>query len=137
VLPRRVVEELDQKKYTARDDLADRTRRLLSQLPTQLVPTKGGPAPLRDGVTIEIPVDDEPRARTLDGDQEVLDTCRELRSCGQRFVLVTGDTGMTMRRGPKTPKWWRCLTGTAVASWPPRSHLRLESVVFGDAMIDL
>jgi PIN domain len=97
VLPLRVVEELDEKKYTARDDLADRARRLLSQLRTHLAPTAGGPTSLRSGVTIEVPVDDEPRRRTVDADQEILDTCRELRSGGQSVVLVTDDTGMTLR----------------------------------------
>lgn len=97
VLPLRVVEELDEKKYAGRGDLADRARRLLSQLRAQLAVTSGGPVLIRDGVTIEIPVDDDPRRRTLDADQEILDVCRELRSGGQRVVLVTDDTGMTCR----------------------------------------
>ena len=59
--------------------------------------TAGGPVALRDGVTIEIPVDDEPRSVTLDADHEILDVCRELRSGGQRVVIVTDDTGMTCR----------------------------------------
>jgi hypothetical protein len=103
VLPLRVVEELDEKKYTARDNLADRARRLLSQLRTQLAPLAGGPTPLREKVTIEVPVDDGPRRRTLDADQEILDTCRELQSGGQGVTLVTlvtlvtDDTGLTLR----------------------------------------
>ncbi len=100
VIPLRVVEELDEKKYTARDNLADRARRLLSQLRTQLAPSAGGPTPLREKVTIEVPVDDGPRRRTLDADQEILDTCRELQSGGQgvTFVtLVSDDTGITLR----------------------------------------
>jgi len=100
VLPLRVVEEIDEKKYTAREDLADRARRLLSQLRTQLAPTAGGPAPLRENVTIEVPVDDGPRRRTVDADQEILDTCRELQSGGQGVTLVTlvtDDTGLTLR----------------------------------------
>ncbi|MGH2888899.1 MAG: PIN domain-containing protein [Solirubrobacteraceae bacterium] len=97
VLPLRVVEELDEKKYTARDDLADRARRLLSQLRTQLAPTAGAPTSLRTGVTIEVPVDDGPRQRTVDADQEILDTCRELKSGGGPVVLVTDDTGVNLR----------------------------------------
>jgi predicted ribonuclease YlaK len=97
VLPLRVVEELDEKKYTARDNLADRARRLLSQLQTQLATSAGGPTPLRENVTIEVPVDDGPRRRTLDADQEILDTCRELQSGGQGVTLVTDDTGMNLR----------------------------------------
>jgi len=97
VLPLRVIEELDEKKYTARDNLADRARRLLSGLRNQLAPTSGGPTPLRAGVTIEVPVDDGPRRRTLDADQEILDTCRELQFGGEAVVLVTDDAGMTLR----------------------------------------
>lgn len=100
VLPLRVVEELDEKKYTARDNLADRARRLLSQLRSQLAPSAGGPTPLRDNVTIEVPVDDGPRQRTLDADQEILDACRELQSVGEGVTLVTlvtDDTGMSLR----------------------------------------
>lgn len=100
VIPLRVVEELDEKKYTARDNLADRARRLLGQLRSQLAPSAGGPTPLRENVTIEVPVDDGPRRRTLDADQEILDTCRELQFGGHgvTFVtLVSDDTGMTLR----------------------------------------
>lgn len=49
VLPLRVIEELDEKKYTARAKLADRARRLLSQLRTELAPNSGGPTELREG----------------------------------------------------------------------------------------
>lgn len=97
VLPLRVVEELDEKKYAGRVDLADRSRRLLSHLRSVLEPTKGAPCELRFGVTIEVPIDDEPRRRPMDADQEILDTCREFRSGGQRVVLVTGDAGMCLR----------------------------------------
>ncbi len=100
VLPLRVIEELDVKKYTARDNLADRARRLLSQLRTQLAPTSGGPVWIREGVTIEVPVEDGPRRRTMDADQEILDTCRELQSDGQGValvVLITDDTGLSLR----------------------------------------
>lgn len=97
VLPLRVIEELDAKKYTAREDLADRARRLLSQLRSMLAPTAGSPVELRGGVTIELPVDDEPRHRNLDADQEILETCQELQSAGAPVVLVSDDTGMFLR----------------------------------------
>jgi hypothetical protein len=97
VLPLRVIEELDEKKYTARDDLADRARRLLSQLRTQLAPTAGLPARLRDRVSIEVPVDDGPRHRPLDADQEVLEVCSDFKALGRPTFLVTGDTGLAIR----------------------------------------
>jgi predicted ribonuclease YlaK len=82
VLPVRVIEELDEKRYIARDDLADRARRLLSQLRAQLALSAGGPTFLREAVTIEVPVDDEPRQRTLDADQEILDLLPSAQGCG-------------------------------------------------------
>ena len=67
VLPLRVVEELDEKKYTAaRSEIADRARRLLSQLWTLLGPSAGGPVEIRPGVTIEVPIDEGPRQVPLD-----------------------------------------------------------------------
>lgn len=51
-------------------------------------------------MTIEVPVDDGPRRRTLDADQEILDVCRELQYGGQEVVLVTDDTGITLRAWP-------------------------------------
>ena len=97
ILPIRVIEEMDEKKYTARDDLADRARRVLSQLRSLLEEKKGGPTKLCDGVTIEASVFDEPRQRTLDADQEILNCCLELISGDGEVVLVTGDTGMRLR----------------------------------------
>jgi hypothetical protein len=98
VLPLRVIEELDEKKYARRqDDVPDRARRLLSQLWARLAPTAGKPVELREHVTIEVPIDTGPRARPLDADQEILDTCEELSNVGQEVVLVTGDTGIGVR----------------------------------------
>lgn len=97
VLPLRVIEELDEKKYTARHDLADRARRLLSQLWDRLSDSPGAPVPLRDKVTIEVPVEDGTRIRTADADQEILEGCEQLRNVGRPPILVTGDTGMSLR----------------------------------------
>jgi hypothetical protein len=97
VIPLRVIEELDEKKYTARSNLAERARRLLSQLRVVMAPG-GAPGRLRDGVTVEVPLEGGGRARSADADQEVLDTCRELALVsGQPVTLVTADTGMTLR----------------------------------------
>jgi hypothetical protein len=95
VIPLRVFEELDEKKYTARDDKAYWARRLLRML--GLGPAKGGPAPLAEGVTVEVPVDRRPRRRAVDADQEVLDTCETVTRVGGLVVLVTGDCGMAIR----------------------------------------
>ncbi len=97
VLPLRVVEELDEKKYTSRGDLADRARGLLSQLWQRLGESAGGPVPLRENTTIEVPVEDGRRERSLDADEEILDSCEQLRNVGRAPILVTGDTGMSLR----------------------------------------
>jgi hypothetical protein len=96
VIPLRVIEELDEKKYTARSNLADRSRDLLSQLRCQLASTNG-PADLDETTTIEVLTDDGPRRRSHDADQEILDACKLLHAIGSPIALVTGDTGMTIR----------------------------------------
>ena len=49
------------------------------------------------GNGVEVFVDEEPRRRTLDADQEVLDTAVELAGLGQDLVLVTDDAGLELR----------------------------------------
>ncbi len=105
ILPLRVVEELDFSKYRERDDIAKTARALLSQLWKLLEPTSGGPAQIRDGVTIEVPLDDGPRQRTLDADQEILDQCLMLKALGKSPMLISDDTGLSIRataQGVKT-----------------------------------
>lgn len=97
VIPLRVLDELDEKKYTARDDRADWARRLLSRLWTSLGPVGANPVPLAEGVTVEVPVSQGPRRRTLDADQEVIDTCEDIRRLGRSVDLITGDYGMCIR----------------------------------------
>jgi hypothetical protein len=98
VLPLRVIEELDDKKYARRqDNVPDRARRLLSQLWAKLGPKAVGPVELRENVTIEVPIETGPRSRPLDADTEILDTCEEISNVGQEVVLVTGDNGLGLR----------------------------------------
>lgn len=97
VIPLRVVEELDEKKYTARPDLADRARRLLSDLRARVVEAEESPIDIRDGVSLDFYLDDEPRRRTVDADQEVLETCIRLASTEADVRLVTDDAGLELR----------------------------------------
>jgi rRNA maturation endonuclease Nob1 len=97
VVPLRVLDELDEKKYTARDDKADWARRLLSRLWRTVGPVGGEPVRLTDGVTVEVPIGHGRRRRTVDADQEVIDTCDTIRRAGGSVVLVTGDYGMAIR----------------------------------------
>jgi rRNA-processing protein FCF1 len=97
VVPLRVIEELDEKKYAASERLRGRARNVLPKLDEALGP-KGGTGELGKGVTIEVPVDPGPRDRPLDADREVLDACHELRQfSGRTTTLITGDTGMRRR----------------------------------------
>ncbi len=88
---------MDDKKWLAREDLAARARGVLRELWGLLNVTGGGPARLRDNVTIEVPIDDEPRHRPLAADQEILDTCEQVRNVGQPVWLITGDTGLSLQ----------------------------------------
>jgi hypothetical protein len=97
VIPLRVVEELDLKKWGANERLSARARDLLPRLLKTLGPG-GAPGGLRDDVTVEVPVPTRPRLRPVDADEEVLTTCEEIRALsGQDAVLVTGDASMTIR----------------------------------------
>lgn len=96
IVPLRVIEELDEKKYARRDDLADRARRILPQL-EGLLGSGGKPGAVREGVTIEVPVG-EGRIRPDNADEEILGVAQELRQFGpQQVSLVTADTAMRIR----------------------------------------
>lgn len=98
VVPLRVIEELDEKKYTSRDPkLRQRARDLLSQLWHRLADLAGAPVPLGDKVTIEVLVEEGRRVRSLDADEEILDECEQLRNLSQLPILLTGDTAMSLR----------------------------------------
>ena len=95
IIPIRVIEELDEKKYSGRRGLAKRARRILPQLEHLLRAENGQ---LASGVTVGVPVDSGPRQRPVDADEEILLTCRELKHfSGRDVVVVTGDTGMLLR----------------------------------------
>lgn len=97
VVPLRVIEELDAKKYARQDQLAKRARSILPALEAVLG-RAGSPGQLQPNVTIEVPVDPAPRKRPADADQEILDSCGELRQLtGRELTLVTADTAMRIR----------------------------------------
>jgi hypothetical protein len=97
VVPLRVVEELDLKKWGESKRLAARARDLLPRLLKVLGPG-GSPGRLRDHVTLEVPAPVRPRDRPDDADEEILATCEELSALsGQEAMLVTGDASMRIR----------------------------------------
>lgn len=97
ILPLRVIEELDQKKYSQRKKLATRARRVLPQLRSWLGPI-GAPSQMATGTTLEVMVDPGPRQRPADADEEILANCRELIQFGTvRLSLLSADTAMAIR----------------------------------------
>jgi len=97
VIPLRVVEELDAKKYDRQKDVAYRARVALRGLDAVLGPA-GAPGELCPGVTIEVPIDERSRLRPADADGEILDDCRELALItGRSITLVTRDMAMRLR----------------------------------------
>jgi predicted ribonuclease YlaK len=99
ILPLRVIEELDAKKYSRRKSLSNRARRLLPQL-AKVIGSSGEPGDLRPGVTIEVTVDPGPRLRPEDADEEVLAACAELRQfSATEITLISADTAMRLRAG--------------------------------------
>jgi hypothetical protein len=97
MVPLRVIEELDAKKYSGSKTLSSRARDLLPRL-ERLVGEAGEPREVRTGVTLEIPVDPSPRYRPQDADEEILAFCAELpQLTGTNAILVTGDTSMRLR----------------------------------------
>ena len=97
IIPLRVIEEIDAKKYAKSIELAKRARDVLPTLELH-IGRAGSPQQLIDAVTLEVPVLTGPRERPDDADEEILNTCLELgQFSGQPVTLVTGDTGMRLR----------------------------------------
>jgi rRNA-processing protein FCF1 len=97
VIPLRVIEELDAKKYSESDKIRDRARKRLPHL-YKLVGAGGAPKELGDYATIEVFIEPGPRVRPADADTEILETARDLRRLTATDVtIVTGDTGMRLR----------------------------------------
>ena len=100
VVPLRVVDEVDQKKYARRGDLQRRARKRLRLLNTYLEM----PEDIRPGVQLEVvswrdlELSGFPRPE-VPADVDILDTCEALRvyaSAGD-VSMITSDVGMTIR----------------------------------------
>jgi rRNA-processing protein FCF1 len=119
VVPLRVVEELDAKKYSGSGKLASRARALLPLI-ERLVDDDGSPGELTEGVTIEVYAEAGPRVKLDDADEEILAFCSEFAALtGGPVTLVTNDTAMRLRaRAQGTPvfalpeKYARVQTGS-------------------------
>jgi rRNA-processing protein FCF1 len=97
VLPLRVIEELDAKKYTESEKIRRKARELLPKL-RSFVGSGGTPKAVRDDTTIEVFIEPGPRSRPSDADTEILETAHELhRLSGKAVTIATADTGMALR----------------------------------------
>lgn len=96
LIPLRVIEELDAKKYSRRPDLSKRARRILPKLESLVRGQRAGQ--LSECVRVGVPIDPGPRLRPADADEEILDTAREIGQLGGKPVtVVSGDTAMLIR----------------------------------------
>jgi predicted ribonuclease YlaK len=95
VVPLRVIEELDAKKYSGNSALSERARSVLPWLQDRILRAEGR---IREDTTIEVPIDPARRPPPADADREILDECEELRAFGEHGVtLITTDTALRLR----------------------------------------
>jgi rRNA-processing protein FCF1 len=113
MVPLRVLEEIDARKYSDSKRLRAIARGLLPWIDA-LFPGGPGPMDLREGAIIELLLADRPRYRPSDADEEILDVCHDVLQFAGRVKLMTGDTGVRSRatseglealRVPES--WWR------------------------------
>jgi hypothetical protein len=100
IIPLRVLEELDAKKYDApRKQTRQAARDTLSWLERSF--SGGGTGPVSVGsntaATLEIYLADSPRWRPQDADEEILEVCHEVRLLAGRAKILTGDNGFRLR----------------------------------------
>jgi len=99
VIPLRVIEELDGKKYSDSRRQRERARAVLPQL-TARIGRLNEPARLSEGVTLEMLAEAGPRNKPADADEEILDTARELWEFSAQqggVTLITNDVSMCAR----------------------------------------
>jgi hypothetical protein len=100
IVPLRVLEELDAKKYEApRPETRQAARNALSWLEQLFEGPGTGPVPIgsQGDTTLEIYLSDRPRWRPDDADEEILQVCHEVRMLNGRAKVVTGDNGFRLR----------------------------------------
>jgi predicted ribonuclease YlaK len=123
MLPLRVIEEIDAKKYGGNARLSQVARELLPWIDSLFPTGDTGPVPLREHATIELLLADRPRHRPSDADEEILDVAHEVLNFAGRVKLMTADTGMRARAKTEGlevlqfPKKWRRPSNLAVT--PP------------------
>lgn len=117
MIPLRVVEEVDSKKYGDSKRLRAIARSLTPWIDGLFSTGQPEPVRLREGATIELLLADRPRFRPQDGDEEILDIAHDVRDFAGRVSLLTADTGMRVRAQSEgldviaVPEAWRRQNG--------------------------
>jgi rRNA-processing protein FCF1 len=131
MVPLRVIEEIDAKKYSESKRLRSVARGLLPWIDSRFPTGAPGPIRLTDDATIELILADRPRYRPSDADEEVLDAAHDVLHFAGRVKVLTADTGMRVRARHEglevlsVPKEWLRTSGdTASASdeMAPEGH---------------
>lgn len=119
MVPLRVIEELDAKKYGDSERLRGIARQLLPWVDSLFPSGDPGPVRLREDATIELVLAERPRYRPSDADEEVLEFAHDVVRFAGAVRLLTADTGMRVRARSEgldvlfVPKEWRRTTGDA------------------------
>ncbi len=111
MMPLRVIEEIDAKKYSGSDRLRKRARTVLPWVNRLFPDGHMGPVRLAPDATIEVVRADRPRYRPDDADEEILDVCQSVARFAGRGKLMTADTGMRLRA---------LMEGLDVFFWTPK-----------------
>jgi len=127
MVPLRVIEEIDAKKYGDTKRLRSVARELLPWLDSLFPSGDPGPVRLRDDATIELVLAERPRFRPSDADEEVLDVAHDVLRYAGEIKVLTADTGMRVRARSEglgvlfVPAGWRRPAGDADPAVSPRS----------------
>jgi rRNA-processing protein FCF1 len=99
IIPLRVLEELDEKKYGASQRLRKVSREILPWIESLFVTSETGPVSVGDpeSTTLELLFSDRPRFKPQDPDEEVLEVAHEVAKFAGRVKVVTADSNMRMR----------------------------------------
>lgn len=97
MIPMRVLEEIEDKKYSDSKRLRRRARGLLPWIDAKFADSSPGPVTLTDGATIELVLTERPRSRPQSADDEILEVAHDVLQFAGRVRLLTEDTGMRAR----------------------------------------
>ncbi len=112
MIPLRVLEEIEDKKYSDSKRLRSRARGLLPWIDERFADDSPGPVRLTDGATIELVLAERPRYRPQSADDEILEVAHDVLQFAGRVKVLTEDKGMRGRARAerlevvRTPKDW-------------------------------